>query len=157
VLTVKVEETRLEAQRRRAAAALLVESNRSAERDTTRDVALENARVAKLLGDSLRVVEKEVVQASQKGDALDAALGRERAARYAATALVDSLARVVATAESRVRGARDSAGSSDTRTARFEIREARTRSSRTSTFHPRPTRRGCDRDWWWIRYRSRRG
>jgi hypothetical protein len=124
VLTVKVEETRLEAQRRRAAAALLVESNRSAERDTTRDVALENARVAKLLGDSLRVVEKEVVQASQKGDALDAALGRERAARYAATALVDSLARVVATAESRVRGARDSAGSSDTRTARFEIREA---------------------------------
>ena len=87
VLTVRIEEWRLAAQRRRAAAVMVAESNRSAERDTTRDVAMENARVAKLLGDSLRLVEKQVVQVVEKRDALDRALGRERVARYAATAV----------------------------------------------------------------------
>lgn len=124
MLTVKVEETRLEAQRRRAAAAILAEANRSAERDTTRNVALENTRVAELLGDSLRLVEKQVVQAVQRRDALDAALGRERAARYAAIAVVDSVERMVAAADSRVRGVRDSTSLNDTRTARFDIRQA---------------------------------
>jgi hypothetical protein len=121
VLTVRVEELRLAAQRRRAAAALLVEVNRSASRDTTRNVALENARVARLLGDSLRVVEKQVVQVAQRRDVLDAALGRERAARYAATAVVDSLSRVVAASDSVVRDARDA--SRETRTARFDVRQ----------------------------------
>jgi hypothetical protein len=102
VLTVRIEEWRLAAQRRRSAAALLVVSNWSAERDTTRDLALENSRVAKLLGDSLRLVEKQVVQTSQTRDALDRALGRERVARYSATAVVDSLARVVAARDSPV-------------------------------------------------------
>jgi hypothetical protein len=122
VLTVRVEELRLVAQRRRATAALLVESNRSASRDTTRSVALENARVARLLGDSLRVVEKQIVQVAQRRDVLDAALGRERAARYAATAVVDSLSLVVASSDSVLRDARDA--SRDTRTARFDVRQA---------------------------------
>ncbi|HEY2163452.1 MAG TPA: hypothetical protein VGH04_05665, partial [Gemmatimonadaceae bacterium] len=100
VLAVRIEEWRLAAQRRRSAAALLAASNRSAERDTTRDVALENSRVAQLFGDSLRLVEKQVVQVSQKRDALDRALGRERVARYSATAVVDSLERVVAARDS---------------------------------------------------------
>ena len=81
VLTVRIEEWRLAAQRRRAAAVMVAESNRSAERDTTRDVAVESARVARLLGDSLRLVEKQVVQVSSKRDAIDRALGRERVAR----------------------------------------------------------------------------
>ena len=118
VLTVRIEEWRLAAQRRRAAAVIVAESNRSAERDTTRDVATENARVAKLLGDSLRLVEKQVVQVAQKRDALDRALGRERVARYAATAVVDSLERVVAAADSVVRDA-----SREVRVARFDVRQ----------------------------------
>ena len=118
VLTVRIEEWRLAAQRRRAAAVMLAESNRSAERDTTRDVAIENARVAKLLGDSLRLVEKQVVQVSSKRDAIDRALGRERVARYSATAVVDSLERVVAAADSVVRGA-----SREVRVARFDVRQ----------------------------------
>ncbi len=100
VLAVRIEEWRLAAQRRRSAAALLATSNESAARDTSRDVALQNARVAKLLGDSLRLVEKQAVQVSQKRDALDRALDRERVARYSATAVVDSLERVVAARDS---------------------------------------------------------
>src|SRR5690349_24402435 len=119
ILTVRIEEWRLEAQARRDQAALLLESNRSAARDTTRDVARENARVAKLLGDSLRIVQKEVMQVAQRRDALDAALGRERTARYAATAVVDSLERVVAASDSVVRDPR-----TDTRVAHFDVRQA---------------------------------
>ena len=96
-----------------------MESNRSAARDTTRDVARENTRVAKLLGDSLRIVQKEVMQVAQRRDALDAALGRERTARYAATAVVDSLVRVVAASDSVVRNAR-----TDARMAHFDVRQA---------------------------------
>jgi hypothetical protein len=114
VPTVRIEEWRLGAQRRRTAAAMLVLSNNNAERDTTRDVAIQNARVAKLLGNSLRMVEKQVVQDSQKRDALDGALGRERVARYAATAVVDSLARVVSAHDSAVR---------DVRFAAFHVRQ----------------------------------
>jgi hypothetical protein len=94
-----------------------MESNRVAERDTTRDVALENERVARLLGDSLRMVEKQVVQVREKHDALDRALGRERLARYAVTAVVDSLIRVAASAESVVRDPHD------VRAAKFALRQ----------------------------------
>jgi hypothetical protein len=122
VLTVRIEEWRLAAQRRRAAAVMLAESNRSAERDTTRDVAMQNARVAKLLGDSLRVVEKQVVQSVQRRDALDVALERERAARYAAVAVVDSVERLIAAVNSAV-SARDVSDSREVRRARFDLRQ----------------------------------
>jgi hypothetical protein len=122
VLTVRIEETRLEAQRRRASAAILEEANRSAKRDTTRNVALEDARVAKLLGDSLRLVEKQVVQSVQRRDALDAALGRERAARYAAVAMVDSVERLIAAVDSAL-PVRDVRDSREVRTARFDLRQ----------------------------------
>ena len=118
ILTVRIEEWRLAAQRRRSAAALLVTSNESAARDTTRDVALENSRVATLLGDSLRLVEKQVVQVSQKRDALDRALGRERVARYSATAVVDSLERVVAARDSLVGNT-----TAERRVATFHVRQ----------------------------------
>jgi hypothetical protein len=101
---------------------MLAESNRSAEWDTTRDVALQNARVAKLLGDSLKLVEKEVLQVAQKRDALDAALGRERAARYAAIAVVDSVEGLIA-AENAAIPARDSTISREVRAARFDLRQ----------------------------------
>ncbi len=114
ILTVRIEEWRLDAQRQRANDALLAESNRSAERDTTRDVAKQNARVATLLGDSLKLVEKQIVQTAQKRDALDEALGRERKARGEATAIVDSLERVVVAKDSLV---------SDVRVARFTVRQ----------------------------------
>ncbi|MHB2032820.1 MAG: hypothetical protein ACYCVE_05555, partial [Gemmatimonadaceae bacterium] len=68
-------------------------SNLLAERDSTRDVASANRRAAELLGDSLRLVEKRVVQLDQRRDELDRALGGERRARYALTAVVDSLTR----------------------------------------------------------------
>jgi hypothetical protein len=122
LLTVRTEEWRLAAQRRRAAAGMLAESNRSAEWDTTRDVALQNARVAKLLGDSLKLVEKEVLQVAQKRDALDAALGRERAARYAAIAVVDSVEGLIAAVNAAI-PARDSPISREVRAARFDLRQ----------------------------------
>jgi hypothetical protein len=74
--------------------------------------------VAKVLRDSLKLVEKQVVQTAQKRDALDAALRRERAARYPAAAVVDSVERVVMVMDSGVRSARDGRDSRDeTRTA----------------------------------------
>jgi hypothetical protein len=93
-LTVQIEERRVNEERARAAALALHASNVSAERDSTRDVAAGNRKVAALLGDSLRLVEKQVVQAAQRSDALDRALGRERRARYVMSATVDSLQRV---------------------------------------------------------------
>ena len=92
-LTLGVEQHRLHAAQSSAAVAALSASNLLAERDSTRDVANANRRVAALLGDSLRVVQKRAVQMEQRGDALDRALGGERRARYALTAAVDSLER----------------------------------------------------------------
>ncbi len=58
------------------------------------------------------------MQVVEKRDAIDRALGRERVARYAATAVVDSLERVVAAADSVVRDA-----SREVRVARFDVRQ----------------------------------
>src|SRR5690242_19747422 len=121
IATIRIEEVRLSLERRRAAAAILAESNRSAERDTTRDVARENTRVARLLGDSLRFVEKQVVQVAQKRDEIDRALGRERAARYQATASIDSLSRELA-AKGVASNARD-APEGEVRSASFRVRQ----------------------------------
>jgi hypothetical protein len=96
--TVRVEETRLARERERTGAALLAASNLAASRDSTRKVARTNARVARVLGDSLMLVEKRVQQVSQRADALDRALGRERLARFTAVGILDSLRRVAASA-----------------------------------------------------------
>ena len=69
--TVRVEETRLAREREHTGAALLTASNLTASRDSTRQVARANARVARLLGDSLALVEKRVQQTVQHADALD--------------------------------------------------------------------------------------
>jgi hypothetical protein len=57
-------------------------SNLEAVHDSTRNLARENARVAKLLGDSLRAYEKRVVQQDQPADPLDSAARITRSAMY---------------------------------------------------------------------------
>lgn len=73
--------------------------------------------VAELLGDSLRMAERLVVQGTQRANALDRALGRERRARYQMLAAVDSLSALAA-------GAPVANDSADVRRARFDVREA---------------------------------
>jgi len=94
-LAVTVEQARIASVRRHALVAALEISNLAAERDSTRNTALDNQRVAHVLGDSLKVAEIRVVQVTQHLDALDKALGRERVARYVDNIAVDSLRRVV--------------------------------------------------------------
>ena len=82
-IIITTQQYRLNAERMRAGELALHVSNLQAARDSTRNVALENQAVAALAGDTLQVVEKRIVQVTQKRDALDRALGRERLARYA--------------------------------------------------------------------------
>jgi hypothetical protein len=88
---IGIEEHRLNTERSNAAVAALNAVNMTASRDSTRNVALENRKVAALLGDSLRLVERQVFQVAQRSDALDRALGRERRAHYIMNVGVDSL------------------------------------------------------------------
>jgi hypothetical protein len=81
-MSAVVKERQLVKERARAAVLALAAENANAERDSTREVALENERVAGLLGDSLRMVEKRVVQLAQRSDAFDRATGRERRGSY---------------------------------------------------------------------------
>ena len=94
-VTVRVEEQRIDTARAHAAAAALTATNLAAERDSTRNVAHTNHAVAQLLGDSLRMVERRAMQVAQHGDALDAAIGEERIARYALTTEATALRRRV--------------------------------------------------------------
>ena len=90
-LTYTIEEHRLHTERARSAELALHAANAAAERDSTRDVAHTNRKVAALLGDSLHAVERQVVQIAGRRDAMDRALGRERLARYMMAVTVDSL------------------------------------------------------------------
>ena len=94
VLTVRIEEGRVRKEQGRVAELALAASNAMAERDSTRDAAVGSRAVAELLGDSLRIAERRVVQVTQRGDELDRALGRERRARYLMAVRADSLVRV---------------------------------------------------------------
>ena len=116
-VTVRVEESRVGRARERVTALALEATNVAAERDSTRNVAMMERKVARLLGDSLRIAERRVVQVTQHADALDKALGGERRAKYDLVATVDSLSRVVASTS--VREAED-----DVRRARFDVRQA---------------------------------
>jgi hypothetical protein len=92
-LTISIEQHRLQTERVRFATAALQATNTAAMRDSTVDVATTNRRIATLLGDSLRLVKKQVVQVAQTRDAIDKALGNERRANYAMTARIDSIQR----------------------------------------------------------------
>ena len=116
--TVRVEETRLAREREHTGAAPLTASNLTASRDSTRPVARTNARVARRLGASLALVEKRVQQIVQHADALDRSLRRERLARYAAVAVVDSLERMATAGVDTTIGAH----ARDIRAATFNLR-----------------------------------
>lgn len=121
-LAVTVEQSRIAAARRHALVAALEISNLVAQRDSTRNAAIANQRVAHILGDSLRLAEIRVVQVTQHNDALDKALGRERVARYVDNVAVDSLQRVVHAMSTDVQ--RSDAGAGQTvRSAFFDIRQ----------------------------------
>jgi hypothetical protein len=114
-LTFSVEEQRLTHQRARTAVAALAVSNMEAQRDSTRSLALTNARIAAIAGDSLRIVTKRAMQLEQQRDAFDNALGTERRSVVALDATIDSLTRV-ATGTTTVAG--------DVRVAVFDVRQA---------------------------------
>lgn len=114
-LTLSVEEQRIAHQRARTTVAALALSNMEAERDSTRSLALTNARVASIESDSLRIVARRAVQFEQQRDAFDKALDTERRSIVALDATVDSLARV---------GTGITTVSNDVRVATFDIRQA---------------------------------
>lgn len=121
-LAVTVEQARIASVRRHALVAALEISNLAAQRDSTRNVAITNQRVAHVLGDSLRLAEIRVVQVTQQNDALDKALGRERVALYVDNVAVDSLRGVVHAMSTDVQ--RSEAGAVQTvRSAFFDIRK----------------------------------
>lgn len=95
VVMVNVDRAHVARVRAQATAASLAALNVAAERDSTRNAAAVHRTLAALLADSLKVVEREVVQAEQRGDALDRALEGERRAAYTIYMEADSLHRVV--------------------------------------------------------------
>lgn len=115
---LKLADDHVVAARRSAAAASLALSNTAAERDSTRDAAEAHQRVAGLLGDSLRMVERRSLQIVQRADALDRALDAERIEHAAMRTTVDSV-RQIAFAPSA--SLADSAGAR--RAAHFELRQ----------------------------------
>lgn len=94
VASLALQHRKLLEARAEAAEASLTAANLAAQRDSTRDAALTHRALARVLGDSLRVVERQVVQAVQRADALDRALGGERRAAYSMYVRADSLHRV---------------------------------------------------------------
>lgn len=94
VSVIGIEEKRLESQRSKTSIAAVALSNAVAERDSTREISGLSSGLAKVLGDSLRLVEKRVVQRNQRADAVDAELGRTRLAHYIMKGAVDSLRRI---------------------------------------------------------------
>ena len=113
---VVVQRHQLSVAREQSVALALAAENAVAERDSTRTISTLNRTVAKLLGDSLALVEQRVVQAAHKRDALDDALGRERRAVLAMNVVIDSLRQGMAT----VATVNDSGG---VRRASFDIRQ----------------------------------
>ena len=75
--------------RERERATSLTADSIEAARDSTRAVSLSGLRT--VLGDSVRVYQRRIVQTAQVADSLDRALVQERAARYQATMVIDAL------------------------------------------------------------------
>jgi hypothetical protein len=109
--------------RAEVARAAFAAANARALADTTRDVARDNKAIAAMLGDSLRMAQRQVQQVAQTRDSVDTALGLERTARYGAEASVDSLQQVLVASRSVSAG--DSAkGAGETRHFTFALRQA---------------------------------
>jgi hypothetical protein len=117
---VRIEEGRVARARRSVSDLALQAANARAEGDSTRRVGVLSARVARQLRDSLRLVERLVVQRAQRQDELDGALKRERLGRYAVTVRAESLAAIA----SEVGQAPKADSTSSVRRASFRIRQA---------------------------------
>jgi hypothetical protein len=120
VAVVRIEEGRLARARHHVSDLALQAANTRAEGDSTRRVDVVSTRVGSLIGDSLRLVERLLVQRAQRQDGLDRALKRERLARYAMTVRAESLA-AMAQGETEAESA-DTLSS--IRRASFRIRQA---------------------------------
>lgn len=88
---VAVEEHRLARERNAATMFRMQAANARAERDTIRALANVSGALAASLGDSLHLFQRRVLQMSQRGDALDAALEGERTGNYRIAATVAPL------------------------------------------------------------------
>jgi len=81
---VGVEEQRLKREHAHTVAAALAASNLEAERDSTRNLAQTNQRLARLIGDSMHLVQRKVVQKQLRVDALERLLAADAVSgRYA--------------------------------------------------------------------------
>jgi len=123
--TVRIEQGRLGAEQARNAQIALAAVNAEAARDSTRILIGASRPLSQMMGDSVRVYRRRVVQVTQQRDALDKAIGNERVARYALTGTVDSLARIVT-------------GARDTNRAEFHLRQAPYTADARVTFPPPP-------------------
>ena len=90
-------------------------SNTEALHDTTRDAARDNARLARILGDSLRAYRKLVVQHEPVPDRVDSALGGRSAGAYAMRLAIAPL---------RLSGTRANGDSTDDSRTAFHLRQA---------------------------------
>jgi len=93
LFAIMLQTARLDRARSAAIRAGLAADTLVASRDTTRVLSLELAS----LGESLAVVQRRAVQVDQRADALDRALGVERAARDSVTASIASFQGIVRT------------------------------------------------------------
>src|SRR6478672_6043839 len=105
----------LAASRANERAIALRASNSEALHDTTRDAARDNARLARILGDSLRAYRKLVVQKEPVPDRVDSALGGRSAGAYAMRLAIAPL---------RLSGTRANADSIDGSLTTFHLRQA---------------------------------
>lgn len=103
-------------ERQRTAQAALTADTTRAHQDTSRLVVLAQRDSLRILGDSLRLVQRLVVQRQQSQDQLDRALNQQRIALAALTVQVQGLA-----ARVRSDATTDSAG---IRLAHFQVRQA---------------------------------
>jgi hypothetical protein len=121
-LTIHVERGRVAAARQQVASVALEASNVVAERDSTRMFDRATNTLASLLGDSVRLYERRVVQVAGERNALDAALhtatGEDQIAKSELHATIDSLNRAIAAAQGKVND-----GAKDVRRADFAVRQ----------------------------------
>lgn len=119
VAVVAVQEHRLNEARGRSADLALQKDSAAAAADTTRDLVIENPKVASIAGDSLSIVQHRIIQVRQEKDALSVALNTERIAKAGMAVTIDSLQRAIS---SRSAVVEDS--STRIRRADFGIRQA---------------------------------
>jgi len=119
IATVTVENHRISNLQQHSGELALGNDSAAAAVDTTHNVAIEKPAIVQVLGDSLQMVQKRVIQVRQNRDSIDRILGLTRQANYVLYAKLDSLQRVV---QARSGTVEDSA--TRVRRATFDVRQA---------------------------------